>query len=58
MAGRADGILGYVRYAYDPGSLWQRLGSFFVGIAPMVLGVAAILLLLRLLTPEVFPLLQ
>ena len=54
VAGRADGILGYVRYAYDPGSLWQRLGSFFVGIAPMVLGVAAILLLLRLLTPEVF----
>ena len=43
VAGRADGILGYVRYAYDPGSLWQRLGSFFVGIAPMVLGVAAIL---------------
>ena len=54
VAGRADGVLGYVRYAYDPGSLWQRLGCFFVGIAPMVLGVAAILLILRLITPEVF----
>lgn len=54
VAGRADGVLGYVRYSYDPGSLWQRLGCFFVGIAPMVLGVAAILLILRLLTPEAF----
>ena len=30
------------------------MGCFFVGIAPMVLGVAAILLILRLITPEVF----
>ncbi|MFQ8761373.1 MAG: hypothetical protein ACLSAF_19955 [Intestinimonas sp.] len=28
--------------------------AVFVGIAPMVLGVAAILLILRLITPEVF----
>lgn len=54
IAGRADGVLGYVRYSYDPTSLWQRLGCFFVGIAPMVLGVVVILLVLRLLTPEVF----
>lgn len=54
IAGRADGVLGYVNYSYDPSSLWQRLGCFFVGIAPMVLGVAAILLVLRFLTPEVF----
>lgn len=54
IAGQSDGILGYVRYSYDTGSLWQQLGCFFVGIAPMVLGVAAILLVLRLLTPEVF----
>lgn len=54
VAGRADGVLGFVRYTYDPKSLWQQLGCFFVGVAPMILGVAAILLLLRLLTPEVF----
>lgn len=54
VAGQADGVLGFVRYSYDPSSPWQRLGCFFVGIAPMVLGAAAILLLLRLLTPEVF----
>ncbi|NCB62548.1 MAG: hypothetical protein EOM52_02875 [Clostridia bacterium] len=54
VAGKADGVLGYVSYTYDQGSLWQQLGCFFVGIAPMVLGVLAILLLLRLLTPEAF----
>lgn len=54
IAGRTDGVLGFVRYSYDKGSLWQRLGCFFVGIAPMVLGVAAILLILRFLTPEIF----
>lgn len=54
LAGRTDGVLGYVRYSYDPSSLWQRLGSFFVSIAPLALGGAAILLVLRLLTPEAF----
>lgn len=54
VAGRADGVLGYVRYSYNPASLWQRLGCFFVGIAPMVVGGLVILLLLRLLTPEVY----
>lgn len=54
IAGRADGVLGFVNYSYDPTSLWQRLGCFFVGVAPMILGVAVLLLLLRLLTPEVW----
>lgn len=54
IAGRADGVLGYVRYSYDPTSLWQRLGCFFVGVAPMILGVVVILLLLRFLTPEIY----
>lgn len=54
VAGWADGVLGFVSYVYDPKSLWQQLGCFFVGVAPMILGVAVVLLLLRLLTPEVF----
>lgn len=54
VAGKADGVLGYVSYTYDKSSLWQQLGCFFVGIAPMILGVLAILLVLRLLTPEAF----
>lgn len=53
-AGRADGILGYVRFVYDPTDPWQRLGSFGAGIMPMVFGTAVILLLVWLLTPEVW----
>lgn len=54
VEGRADGILGFVRFSYDPSSLWQRLGCFFTGIAPMLFGVLVILLLTRILAPEIF----
>lgn len=54
IAGRMDGVLGYVSYTYDATSAWQRLGCFFAGIAPLLFGVAVILLLVRLLTPEIY----
>jgi hypothetical protein len=34
----ASGTLGYVRHAYSRRSLWQILGTFFVGIAPLIVG--------------------
>ena len=54
VAGRADGILGYVRFTYDPADPWQRLAAFGAGIMPMFFGTAVILLLVWLLTPEVW----
>jgi hypothetical protein len=33
-----DGTLGHVRHHYDPGSLYQRVGLFFIGVGPLVLG--------------------
>ena len=54
VAGQYDGILGYVQYSYDAGSLWHRLGCFITGIAPLLFGGVVILLLLRFLTPEVY----
>lgn len=54
LAGRADGILGYVQYSYNPENLLQLLGCFFVGVAPLILGALVIVLVLRLLAPEVF----
>lgn len=54
VASQADGILGYVRFVYDPTDPWQRLGSFGAGIMPMVFGTSVILLLVWLLTPEVW----
>lgn len=50
---RQDGVLGYVEYSMNPNNLWQKLGSFFVGIAPMILGGIFILIVLRLLKPEI-----
>jgi len=54
VSGRSDGVLGYVTFVCDPSDRWQRLGSFFAGIAPMFFGAAVILLLVWLLTPEVW----
>ncbi|MEA4965974.1 MAG: hypothetical protein VB055_09160 [Oscillospiraceae bacterium] len=54
VAGRIDGVLGYVGFTYDTGSVWQRLGCFFAGVAPLLFGTAVILLLVWLLTPEVY----
>ena len=54
FAGREDGVLGYVAYTYDRGNLLHQLGNFFMGVAPMVMGVLAILLILYLLAPEPF----
>ena len=54
VAGRTDGILGYVRFSYDPTDPWQRLAAFGAGIMPMFFGIAVILMVVWLLTPEVW----
>ncbi len=33
-----DGNLGYVNHAYDSHNLYQRIGNFFIGIGPLILG--------------------
>ncbi len=54
IAGKADGVLGYVRYTMDKGNLWQSIGTLFVGIAPMVLGPLLLLVLIRIFMPECY----
>ena len=39
---RESGTLGYVAHQYDRGSLFQNIGNFFIGIGPIILGVAII----------------
>ncbi len=46
-----NGTLGWVSHEWDRRSLWQNIGCFFIGVAPLVFGVLAILFLTLLLLP-------
>ncbi len=46
------GTLGYVRHAYSRRSAWQLLGTFFIGVAPLVAGALAIAALCAWMLPE------
>lgn len=43
------GILGYVNHSYNPKSVYQVLGNFFIGISPIIFGMVIIYLLCYLL---------
>ncbi|HEX5010812.1 MAG TPA: hypothetical protein VFY71_10450 [Planctomycetota bacterium] len=45
------GQLGEVQHAWDRRSVYQQVGRFFIGVAPLVGGALALLLLTRLLGP-------
>lgn len=52
---RYDGVLGYV--SFEPAgesSLFQTIGTFFIGVAPLLLGSLFIMLIVRILIPEGF----
>ncbi|MBC8632759.1 hypothetical protein H8697_13815 [[Eubacterium] tenue] len=42
---KEDGILGFVKSTYNPNSIYQQFGNFFIGIAPMIFGTLTIWLL-------------
>ena len=50
----SEGVLGYVYHSYSPKSIYQNIGNFFIGIAPMILGTAFIALCFKLLFPDVY----
>jgi len=47
-----DGILGYVNHSYNPRSLYQQAGNFFIGVAPIFGGTFAIIALMKLIIPK------
>ena len=49
-----NGVLGYVSHSYNPSSLYQQTGNFFIGIAPIFGGISAIIVLMFTIIPKTF----
>ena len=47
------GTLGYVNHSYNPKSLYQNIGNFFIGIGPIILGAIVIYVATKLLLPNI-----
>jgi hypothetical protein len=53
-----NGVLGYVEHQFNPKSVYQRIGIFFIGIGPIISGIGTIVLAMYLLVPQSFAALQ
>lgn len=54
IKGKKDGVLGYVHFSYNANSIYQNIGLFVSGIAPMLGGSLVLFLLVKILLPGVF----
>lgn len=49
-----NGVLGYVNHSYNPNSIYQQIGNFFIGIAPILGGIFSIIALMRITIPKIY----
>lgn len=49
-----DGVMGYVENNYNPKNIYQLMGNFFIGVAPIICGASIIYLLIMLLLPNAY----
>jgi len=54
LQGRVDGTLGYVNHSWNPKSMYQKIGNFFIGTAPMFFGAGLLFIVLRVAYPSSF----
>lgn len=50
----SSGVMGYVRHSYNQNSIYQQIGNFFVGIAPIFGGTISIIVLMRVIIPHTY----
>lgn len=50
----ANGIMGYVNHSYNQNSIYQQIGNFFIGVAPMFGGAISIITLMRFIIPQAY----
>lgn len=46
-----NGTLGYVKHSYNPNSIYQQIGNFFIGIGPILGGLISLIVLMKVLLP-------
>jgi hypothetical protein len=49
-----NGIMGYVNHSYNQRSIYQQIGNFFIGVAPIFGGVISIIALMRFIIPQAY----
>lgn len=47
-----DGTLGYVNHSYNTASIYQQMGNFFIGVAPIFGGISVIIALMYYFIPN------
>ncbi|KGK87261.1 M50 family metallopeptidase [Clostridium sp. HMP27] len=48
------GVMGYVQHSYNQGSIYQQVGNFFIGIAPIFGGAFSIIALISFIIPQAY----
>lgn len=49
-----NGVMGYVNHAYNRNSIYQQVGNFFIGIAPIFGGALSIIVLMHFIIPKAY----
>lgn len=49
-----NGVLGYVTHTYNEANIYQQIGNFFIGVAPIFGGITVIIALMRVTMPAEF----